>query len=177
MSLSALSRYRDAGEPVIFLCSLSRGRNLRSKDVLSSFKVCWYKLSQASKLRELRGTEHLTKQCGVFFPSVLWWTRCWKGVQLSFLIYRIVAVIILLALECVKTFVLDSSVGFPPPLSVSVCSLKGVGFNLYGQRSIFSLLTIHKSCSAPVFIWENFRKGTEDEFPVWNYKENVCRQN
>ena len=175
MSLSALSRYHDASEPVIFLCSLSGGRNLRSKDVLSCFKVCWYKFSQASELRELRGTEHLTKQ-SAFSLLYSGRTRCWKGVQLSFFIYLIVAVILITPGSGEhEDFCLGLQRWFSLP-PVSVCSLKGGGFHLYVQRSIFSLLSIHKSCSAQVFVCQNFKKGSEDKFPVWNYRENVHRQ-
>lgn len=126
-SLSALSCCRDACEPVIFLCSLSGGKNRGSKDVFSCFKVCWYRFSQAWKLRELRGTEQLTKQrVGFFFLLYSGGTQYWKGVWLPFIIYLIMAVmLILLALQSMKTCP-GLQCWFFSSLSVSVCSLKGL---------------------------------------------------
>lgn len=151
MSLLALLCYHDASEPVIFLCSLSGGGNLRSKDVLSCFKVCWYEFRQVSKLRELCGTEQLIKQ-NMFSPMYSGRIWCWRE-QLSFFIYLIVTVIVML-LESMKTFVVDSSVDFFfsfPPLHLFLyrCCFLFVWAEL-------NLLTADYSQAAFLFVCQNF---------------------
>lgn len=165
-NLSAVLCCCDTGEPVIFWTLCLKEEISAQKMCLGSFKVCWHKFSQASRLRELRGTEQ-----SAFSPPYSGGTQCWEGVQLP---------------NCGSNTDIPGSgerKGFYPGLqhwvslpSFCICSLKGVGVHLYVQSWIFSLLSTPKSSSATVFLRQNSKTSLkfQGERPQTELKAKYC---